>query len=387
MKFRQKYTLLPFTTKDGKIIYYVRFFDPRTGRRTKVSSGETTKGRAHTFAENLLGESSAQAPRLEDYARGFFKWGTCPWILRQHAKGHSFSQYQAKTRRAHLDNHILPRFGKKRLSDLTRPVIENWLIGLPLSNQSKNHILYTFRIVLREAKSEKLIRDNPLAEAEPLARNHRRRDVFTMEELKKLFPRTKTKLLEVWKSEKYAALFMTLATTGIRSGEVRALQWRDLLSGGWLHVERACKMDKTIGQTKTGEKRVIALPSRTLTVLAQWHRNSPFTEPQHLIFFGTDAEKPFHVETLTHFLPGALERVGIKTAGRNLVVHSLRHTYNTIMRAVLPEEILRKFTGHKTVEMTSLYDHPAVKDQIKRLEGARSIVENVWALRNVARKT
>ena len=101
MKFRQKYTLLPFTTKDGTVIYYVRYHDPRTGRRTKVSSGETTKGRAHTFAENLLGESSGQALRLEDYARDFFKWGTCPWIRRQHAKGHSFSQYQAKTRRVH----------------------------------------------------------------------------------------------------------------------------------------------------------------------------------------------------------------------------------------------------------------------------------------------
>ena len=387
MKFRQKYTLLPFTTKDGKIIYYVRYYDPRTGKRTKVSSGETTKGLARAFAEDHLGESSGQSPRLEDYARDFFKWGVCSWIKRQHAKGRPFGQYQAKTRRAHLDKYIIPQFGKKRLADLTRPQIENWLISLELSNQTKNHLLYSFRIVLREAKSEKLIRENPLQDAEPLGKNPRRRDVFTMDELKILFPLTAKELLEIWKNEKYATLFMTMATTGIRSGEVRALQWRDLLPGGWLHIERACKMDKTIGQTKTGEGRVIALPSRTLTMLAQWRRRSPFTQQQHLIFFGTNAEKPFHVETLTHFLPGALERAGIKTAGRNLVVHSLRHTYNTIMRAVLPEEILRKFTGHKTPEMTRLYDHPTLQDELKKLEGAHGIVEAVWAPRKVTRKT
>ena len=28
--------------------------------------------------------------------------------------------------------------------------------------------------------------------------------------------------------------------------------------------------------------------------------------------------------------------------------------------------------------MTALYDHPALLDQIKKLEGARGIVEAVW---------
>ncbi len=241
-------------------------------------------------------------------------------------------------RAAHLDNYILPQFGKRRLSELSRPGIETWLIALPLSSQSKNHILYSFRIVLREAKNERLLKENPLQEVEPLGRSHRNRDAFTLVELRKFFPKARKKLLMIWKTEKYAALFMTLATTGIRSGEVRALQWQHLLPGGWLLIERACKMDKTIGPTKTGEERVVALPQRTRGILADWKKHSPFTEPQHLIFFGTDGEKPLHVETVTHFLPGALQRAGVQITGRNLVVHSLRHTYNTIMRQVLPED-------------------------------------------------
>jgi integrase len=378
MRYRERYTLLERKTRQGEGVFYVRFYDPRTGKRVALSTGESTKGRARDFAENLIGQGAIRDPRLEDFTGDFFRWGSCPWIARQHAKGRSFGQYQARTRRAHLDNHILPKFGKRRLSELTRPAIESWLIALPLSNQSKNHVLYTFRIVLREAKSERLLRENPLQEAEPLGRNPRRRDVFTMDELKLLFPKTKEKLLEVWKTEKWGTLFMVLATTGIRSGEARALQWRHLLSGGWLLVEQACKMDKTIGRTKTGEERVVALPRRTLTALESWKKHSPFQDPQHFVFFGTAEDRPLNVESVTHFLPGAMKRAGVQITGRNLVPHSLRHTYNTIMRRVLPEEILRKLTGHKSPEMTALYDHPAVNDRILQLEGARDLVEGVW---------
>ncbi len=123
---------------------------------------------------------------------------------------------------------------------------------------------------------------------------------------------------------------------------------------------------------------MIALPRRTVEVLKWWRGQSPFTAEDHLVFFGMDAATPLNVETVTHLLPGAMKRAGIEVAGRNLVPHSLRHTYNTIMRAVLPAETLRKFTGHSTPEMTDLYDHPGLRDRISSLEASRSLVEKAW---------
>ena len=199
-----------------------------------------------------------------------------------------------------------------------------------------------------------------------------------MAELQALFPHDLAKLALVWGTPKYAAMFITLATTGIRSGEARALLWRHFLADGWLHVERAQKIDKSMGATKTGEERVIALPRRTVEVLEWWRGQSPFTAADHLIFFGMDATTPLNVQTVTNLLPGALTRSGIEVAGRDLVVHSLRHTYNTIMRAVLPAETLRKFTGHRTPEMTDLYDHPGLQDRILSLKASRTLVEKAW---------
>ncbi len=122
-----------------------------------------------------------------------------------------------------MKNYIIPQFGKRRLNDLNPVEIENWLVGLSLANGTKNNILYTLNIVLREAKREKLIAHNPIDEVEPLAANYKARDIFTLDELKKLFPKDdREKLLKIWTGLKYASLFHTMATTGIRSGEARA---------------------------------------------------------------------------------------------------------------------------------------------------------------------
>ena len=121
-----------------------------------------------------------------------------------------------------MKNYIIPQFGKGRLSDLNPVQIENWLVGLSLGNGTKNDILYTLNIVLTEAKREKL--------------------------------------LEIWNELKYASMFHTMATTGIRSGDAMALQWQDVswdLKG--LPILRAVKADGSIGQSKAKEIRRVYL--------------------------------------------------------------------------------------------------------------------------------
>ena len=78
---------------------------------------------------------------------------------------------------------------------MNRVEIENWLIALTnhktkakLSNQTKNHILYTFRIILKEAERERIVPFNCLATVEALANSAKERGVFSKDELGKLFP-------------------------------------------------------------------------------------------------------------------------------------------------------------------------------------------------------
>lgn len=360
-------------------IFYARFWDPRTGKRRAMSTGKTTKGDAHAEAKRILSQGDGRALHLEDYAKDFFKWGECKWIKRQLAKGRAFSSTHARVRRAHLDTYILPAFGRKVLTEIQRPAIERWLLGLELANQTKNHILYSFRIVLREAAADGLIGTSPLAETEPFAKNARRRDILTLQELRMLFPAKRADLVKVWGGLEYATLFMVLASAGIRSGEARALAWECLLPGGWLLVDRAWKSDRTLGTTKTQDERVLPLPANTIGALDWWKKESEFTAPTDLIFHGLGGGRtPLESSTLVRAFPRALEKAKIGIGGRNLTTHSLRHGFNTLYRPLLPEGALHALTGHRTPEMSAHYDHPDVKARMEKIEPFRALIEAAW---------
>jgi hypothetical protein len=49
------------------------------------------------------------------------------------------------------------------MEDLNRPMVEKWMVDLPLANQTRNQILYALRRILVEAESEGLILRNPLS--------------------------------------------------------------------------------------------------------------------------------------------------------------------------------------------------------------------------------
>ncbi len=277
----------------------------------------------------------------------------------------------------HLTKYIFPAFGHIPLSKINRVKIERWLVDLPLANLTKNGILYTFRIIMREAELENLIQTNPLEKIEAMGKTSKARDAFTMEELRTLFPEEKLKLIEIWKTEKYAIAFSILATIGLHSGELRALQWKDVLWDGGLSIEKSVKVDQTIGTTKTNEARVVLLTSRALKLLAEWREESPYSEMSDFIFFGPDGEHPMDRGVLLEVLKHAMKICSINTEGRNLVVHSFRHTFNTLMRRVLPQATLQAITGHKTEQMSAHYDHPTREDLFNSIRDSQKSIEGV----------
>ena len=118
---------------------------------------------------------------------------------------------------------------------MNRVEIENWLVALKskntgeaLSNQTKNHILYAFRTILREAEREGIIPFNCLSTVESLAVQPKTRDVFSQAELQKLFPSDLESLVRIWKEEECAYFFFILATSGLRRREGRALKWKHI---------------------------------------------------------------------------------------------------------------------------------------------------------------
>ena len=368
--------------QDDKVYFWKRgkkYYYKLEGESSFHSTGQTNITLARAYVNRILEEGIDSKETLNDYAKDFYLWDKCEWIKRQHSKGKSFNKPMARSRRSQLEKYILPKFGKKKIYDINPVDFENWLITLDLANGTKNSILYTLNIILKEAKREKLIKYNPLADVEPLANNYKRRDALSLEEVRKLFPDDKEELLKIWNDELYAVLYFVMVSTGMRSGEIRALQWKHFKEDqNGLLVVQAFKEDNTLGTTKSKEYRSVVLPDVTINLLKNWRENSLFPDDEHFIFYGSFGDKPLNKTTISKRFKIALERTGIASDDRNLVTHSLRHTYNTLMRNVLTENMLHYMIGHKSIAMTDRYDQGTPEQRLVELNNERDKINNIW---------
>ena len=337
---------------------------------------------ARAYINKVMSEGIQSNKALQDYAKDFYVWGTCSWIERQQAKGKAMSEKWAQSRRAHLEHYIFPKWGLRKLHQFNPVEYEKWLIGLPLANGTKNAITYSLNIVLKEAKREGLIRFNPIAETEPLANNYKKRDAFSQDELRYLFPGNEEALLTVWGNRYYATLFTLMVTSGMRVGEVIALQWNHVLwAQSAIMIKQAVKNDNSIGTTKSNEQRGVIVPQVTLDLLTMWRSETLCPEDEDFIFHGLskqDFNKPVHRRTVLKKFKDGLERAEIEQTDRNLVVHSLRHTYNTIMRSIIPQEQLRYMMGHKTEAMTNRYDQSTPESRIQGFISEKGRIDGIW---------
>ena len=283
---RHDYTLF---RRKGSKVWYFYFYEGN--KRISKSTGKRRKYDAEVLARAFLDKDKLENITLAEYAKDFYIWDRCTWIKRRHAKGKRFSKIVALNRRGLLTNYIIPEYGHKFMADLNTIEIENWLISLELTGSTKNQLLYTFKAIFKDAELQNVITNNPLEKIEPMATNPKTRDVFTLQELKVLFPEDETELIYIWKSLKWATCFLTLATTGIRTGEIRALYWRDVLWKGGLVINKAAKLDGRVGSTKTDKARVVLLPAKTIDLLSRWRDKSPFNQDDEIIFFGSKRNK------------------------------------------------------------------------------------------------
>jgi integrase len=156
-------------------------------------------------------------------------------------------------------------------------------------------------------------------------------------------------------------LFLTLAThTGMRSKELRTVQWKGL------DLDKAIL---TVGESKTesGSGRTIPLNSTALPAIRQyadWYRQRfGDVKPDWYVFpFGrphpSDPTKP--VTTLKTAWRNAKDKAGV--TGRT---HDLRHTAITeLAESGAPDQVIKDIVGHVTPQMLRHYSH--VRTEAKR---------------------
>ena len=371
------YKLYKRKTKQGYRYWY--WYIGEDGKRRWKSTGCRTRDDAEQEIKKLERSGNPENVTLREYAGNFFIWGTCKWIRRQREKGKSFSEDMAAVRRGHLRKHLFPKFGDMPLQRLNPVMLEEWLLTLDLANHTRNQLMYTLRMIVREAVRAGVLHHDPLAGVERFStRDYTKRDILTGEDIEKLFPVDPEAFRKVWPQFFNGVMFATALSAGLRSGELRALQWCDMaweLSG--ILVQRALSIKQVIGPPKGKEYRAVPVPARTLDLLRTWYEETKYDAINSFCFPDADGNPITRFVTLDRFRNG-LKRAKVDTADRQIVVHSLRHTFNTRMRQRLTDADLRLLTGHKDERMTEHYDHAKLIDRLEKLQPQRIAIDSFW---------
>lgn len=336
-----------------------------------VCTDQTDKSEAERWAYARLiegGMPRAVTPgkTFEEWARPWWYFDTCPYIREKIANGYNVSKSYAVSRRNYLDKHLIPEFGHYLLSQLKPSMFRDY--KMRLYNEGKyaagtiNKIIGTARIMFGYAFTMGEVDSNPLAAVKELKENPVARGIFTMAELAALFG--EGALQTVWKGDlRHYALNMIAASMGLRLGECQALRVMDLGTTGFVHVVHSWDDRYGMSPPKWGSSRIIPLPTKTgqaissLLALKRW--GDPL--PDDVLFWGRARNMPLTKTGILDRFKNATKRIGIpeeERARRVLLFHSYRHGFNSIVRGKVPDEQLRRVTGHRTVAMSDMYDHP-----------------------------
>ena len=365
MRYHRPYSLYGRRLQNGHRVWYVRTYDT-DGRRTGGrSTGTTNKAAAHQIVIRLVQEGRLGQPAteitFEQYSTDWWIADRCPYVQSRLMRGRVLTQKYIANQRAYLTNHILPTFGKLKLSAIRPSHIEQWLRDLRQSGMSGsaiNHCHSVMRTMLCEAKRMQLISSNPISDVRPVSYAAPTRTILTLEEAKALLD--ENMVGEMWADEMTYCASLLAATTGVRQGEVLALRIEDIHEG---YITVAHSWDSRYeGLKPTKTRRIREIPVTTKT--SRWLARITAGRQAGFVF-STDGERPIYYKDITRSLYTALERIGITDEERRrrcLNFHSLRHFFNSSMRGKIPDAILRQLTGHSTEAMTEHYSHFRLED-------------------------
>lgn len=276
-------------------------------------------------------------------------------------------------------NRVLPTFGKRKVTEVTRADVQAWVIALSaegLAPQTVHHCYVALKKAFRYAQDDRLISYNP-CDSIRLPKNADTHD-FAPVFLTPQQVETLAQHLDTFAP--YGLLLRFAAYTGLRAAEITGLRVRDVnLRAG--HVEVRQTLQRLDGEWKVGTpkskrstREVPILDNALLAPLREYlfaHPNR--ANPDALLWPGrmpgthvVDYSRVFDVASFRrNYLRPALRALDMP----EMRFHDLRHTYASLMlsREVgrKPHEVSR-WMGHASLVTTdTIYSHLYIEDYDK----------------------
>jgi len=238
-----------------------------------------------------------------------------------------------------ITKHIVPAFGKESLDALVYPRLKGWVIkqAAKYSKDSVRLMVAVLRSMLQEAVNEGILAANPVMKLGKFYRSARkikeRVDPFTIEELHLIESTCRDRFPE------YYVFILCMARTGMRIGEVTAIQWIDIdFAKNYIIVRRNIPHHRQVETTKTvaSQRKVDMSPelAAELKQLRTERKKQALADGTTFDIeewvFRTDEGTPIYY---TNFLRRVWHKVQDLAQVRRRTPHDLRHSWASHMLA------------------------------------------------------
>ena len=337
--------------KTGKWLIQYRYTDWQGKRRKSTKRGFATKREAEEWLRNFLITQKADFDmKFEDFWKMYC--ADMETRLREHTM---------RTKKYIVELKILPYFGNKRVNDITAADIRQWqneLIKMGYSPTYLKTINNQLSAIFNYAVRYYDLKSNPCAKAGSMGKSKAEEmDFWTGEEFRKFIDSVMNKRLS------YMA-FMTLYWTGMRLGELLALNPKDVdLEKRTISItksyQRLGKKDVITPPKTPKSKRVITIPEFLAADIKDYMDSLYDLQEDDRLF-------PITKYYLEHEMQRGIKESGVK----RIRVHDLRHSHASMLIELgfSPLEIANRI-GHEKVETTlNTYAHLYPNKQTKLAE-------------------
>lgn len=322
---------------------------------------------------------------IKEFCKGFYDEDSL-FLKKQKAKNIVYKEETIKSKRMYL-HYFVEKFGSYKPDEISIIDVEDWLISLDKSNTWRNSIITEINIVYQEMYNKGLVKDKLIIERFHYTSS--KKGILTPNEIQKLFPLEAYQIINIWRRHKtwtdydayqFATLVFTTLTTGMRISEIIALQWNQFLQENVILLNAMIdKNRKRVDHLKKGNSenkkwRITVLPQKTVYMINTL-RNMRSFDSEYVFEKNGDF---FWENSIRNIFYSILSRNGINCKERNIKFHSLRYTYNTIMRREINNDDLRLMMGHENEQMTAYYDRSSVTDNMPHLLQNKDIIDSLW---------
>ncbi len=298
---------------------------------------------------------------MEEYKKNSVKYGT-------------YTNYEKV-----YNLYIKDRLGKRKLADIRPEHIQGIYNRLTKDGYSHKTISLTSVVLggmFKQAYKNQMIQRNPVELATIPRKAAKKKNFRVMTEAEqKIF-------LQYAANSPYYNLYLVALGTGMRAGELRALEWKDIdFKGKLIHVHGTLKFHKGKGYQKDSPKtatsdRDIPMVEEVYKTLRRQRKEqaemmlllgdkwTPEKGLENLVFTSQYARRGFGTPISSSALNTDLKKVvnNIQTAGtafEPITPHTLRHTFATrgLEKGITPK-VMQELLGHTSITMTlDIYSH------------------------------